>query len=171
MQKFKIVENTEDDGSNRGHSRSELDYFLTPKPGNTVEDLISALENRDNYGNYLINTRNKREVEQAIVNHFGPTTPVIKKKLEKERGEPFPPKTRQAMEDLIKSFSSKPNILTYEKEGDKGLIFPKEKNHSQIATANILKTVMDNAGVKYKLEKYENLKEFSKTKSLKDLLN
>lgn len=82
--------------------------------------------------------------------------------MKKKQGFPFPPKTRQAMEDLIKSFDGKPNLLTYEPYGENQLLFPTDKNNSQVTTANILKTVLGNAGVKYKMEKFENLKEYSK---------
>lgn len=156
-----INENTEDTSAQRGHSRSELDLLLTPESKNP-EDIIAALSDRNNYGEYLINTRNKKEVENAIIKHFGPNLPTLKKPLEKKQGFPFPPKTRQSMEDLIKSFEGKPNLLTYEPYGENQLLFPTDKNNSQVTTSNILKTVLGNAGIKYKLDKFENLKEYSK---------
>lgn len=159
--KIKIIENQEDSSSNRGHSRGELDYLLTPKEGKTIEDVISALENRDYYGSYLVNTRDKASVNKAIEDYFGPTLPTKRKPLEKLRGEPFPIKTKQAMDDLLKNMEGKPNLLTYEVRGDK-LLFPKDKNHSQLATANILKQVLGAAGIDYKLEKFEDLAEYSK---------
>lgn len=147
---------------------AKLDLILTPENA-SAEDVISALENRDNYGEYLINTRNKKEVEAAIIKHFGPNLPTHKKPLEKKQGFPFPPKTRQAMEDLIKSFDGKPNLLTYDIYGGDKIIFPSDKNNSQIATSNILKTVLGNAGIKYKLEKFENLQEHIQVERLKKL--
>jgi hypothetical protein len=160
--KFRIIENQEDTSANRGHSRSELDYLLTPEEGKTIEDVISALENREYYGSYLVNTRDKASVNKAIEDYFGPTLPTKRKPLEKLRGEPFPTKTKQAMDDLLKKMEGKPNLLTYEIQRDK-MIFPKAKNYSQLATANILKQVLGAAGIKYKLEKFENLKEYSKS--------
>lgn len=138
--------------------QAKLDLILTPQ-GSSMEDVVAALENRDNYGEYLINTRNKKEVEAAIIKHFGPNLPTHKKPLEKKQGFPFPPKTRQAMEDLIKGFDGKPNLLTYDIYGGDKLLFPTDKNVSQVNTANILKTVLGNAGIKFKLEKFEDLKE------------
>lgn len=156
--KFKIVEN---DTPSSPREEAILDLILTPIDS-TRDDVISALKNRDYYGEYLINTRNKKEVEAAIIKHFGPNLPTHKKPLEKKQGFPFPPKTRQAMEDLIKSFEGNPNLLTYENYGENQLLFPTAKNNSQVTTTNILKTVLGNAGIKYKLEKFENLKEYSK---------
>jgi len=155
--KFKIVEN---DSPSTPREMAELDYLLKPLDGFTKEDIIKALENRDNYGEFLINTRNKKEVEAAIIKHFGPNLPTHKRPLEKKQGFPFPPKTRQAMEDLVKSFDGKPNLLTYEVK-EEGILFPTSKNNSQITTEKIIKTVLGNAGIKYKLEKYENIKEYS----------
>lgn len=167
--KYKILEN-EDESSNRGHSRSELDLLLVPLGGSTVQDVVAALDNRDYYGDYLINTRNKRSVEDAITKHFGPNLPTLKKPLEKKQGFPFPPKTRQAMEDLIKTFSGRPDLLTYEiTPKQDGILFPTDKNGSQITTQNILKTVLGNAGIKYKLEKFEDLREHLQVDRMKQL--
>jgi len=130
--KYKITEN-EDTSLNRGHSRSELDLLLTPLEGKTVDDVVKALEDRDYYGEYLISTRNKRQVEDAITRHFGPNLPTLKRPLEKKQGFPFPPKTKQAMEDLIRSFDSKPDLLTYEVNREKNnILFPTDKNNSQV---------------------------------------
>jgi hypothetical protein len=167
--KFRILEN-DDESSNRGHSRSELDLLLTPLEGKTVDDVVAALENRDLYGEYLINTRNKGRVEDAITKHFGPNLPTLKRPLEKKQGFPFPPKTKQAMEDLIKSFESKPDLLTYEINREKNtILFPTNKNNSQITTTNILKTVLGNAGIKYKLERFEDLREHTQIERMKEL--
>lgn len=160
--KFRIIENQEDTSSNRGHSRGELDLLLIPQEGATSLDVEKALENRDLYGQYLANIRDKASVAKAVEDHFGPTLPTKKKPLEKLRGEPFPPKTRQAMDDFLKTMEGKPNLLTYEIRKDGSLLFPTEKNHSQLATANILKQVLGSAGIKYKLDKFENLSEYSK---------
>ena len=164
--KFRIIENIED---STPRETATLDLLLTPLEGNTVEDVILALGNRDYYGEYLINTRNKKEVEQAIIKHFGPNLPTHKRPLEKKQGFKFPPKTREAMENLIKSFEGKPNLITYEPYRDNQILIPTEKNNSQITTTNILKTVLGNAGIKYKLEKFENLREHRQVSRMKEL--
>ncbi len=160
-----MIENIEDQSPRES---AKLDLILTPQ-GASVEDVISALENRDNYGEYLINTRNKKEVEAAIIKHFGPNLPTHKKPLEKKQGFPFPPKTRQAMEDLIKGFDGKPNLLKYDIYGGDKLLFPTDKNTSQVNTAKILQTVLNNAGIKFKLEKFEDLKEHVQISRMKIL--
>lgn len=167
--KYKITEN-EDTSFNRGHSRSELDLLLTPLEGKTVDDVVKALENRDYYGEYLISTRNKRQVEDAITRHFGPNLPTLKRPLEKKQGFPFPPKTKQAMEDLIRSFDSKPDLLTYEVNREKNnILFPTDKNNSQVTTTNILKTVLGNAGIKYRLDRFEDLREHRQISRMQQL--
>ena len=138
--------------------RESFDYQLIPKEGSTIDDVLEAFNNREFYGNYLTNMRNKREVEDAITKHFGPNLPTKKRPLEKAQGFPFPPKTKQAVDDLIRSFEGKPNLLTYEQEGDT-LIFPSAKNTSQQNTVKVIKTVMDNAGIKYSLTQVESLGE------------
>ena len=160
--KFRIIENQEDTSLNRGHSRSELDLLLTPI-NSTPEEIESALNDRENYGPYLINTRDKSSVNKAIEDHFGPTLPTKKKPLEKLRGEPFPPKTKQAMDDFLKGLEvGKPNILTWEIKPDGTILFPSKRNESQQKTTNVLKQVLGNVGIKYKLEHFENLAEYSK---------
>ena len=160
--KFRIIENQEDTSLNRGHSRSELDLLLTPI-NSTPEEIESALNDRENYGPYLMNTRDKSSVNKAIEDHFGPTLPTKKKPLEKLRGEPFPPKTKQAMDDFLKGLEvGKPNILTWEIKPDGTILFPSKRNESQQKTTNVLKQVLGNVGIKYKLEHFENLAEYSK---------
>ena len=73
------------------------------------------------------------------------------------------------MEDLIKGFDGKPNLLTYDIYGGDKLLFPTDKNVSQVNTANILKTVLGNAGIKFKLEKFEDLKEHLQVNRMKRL--
>ncbi len=160
--KIRIIEN-QDELSNLGHTRSELDILVTPKDGATVEDIDKALNNKDYYGSYLINIRDKMSVNKAIEDHFGPTHPIRKRSAENLRGTPFPPKTKQAMDDFIKNLGGdKPGILTWEIRPDGTILFPSKKNESQLKTANIIKQVLNSSGIKYKIEKFENLAEFSK---------
>lgn len=159
--KIRITENTED-SSNLGHSRGQLDILVTPKDGFTTEDINKALNTKDYYGSYLINTRDKKEVEKAVVTHFGPTHPLAKKKAQAERGgEPFPMKTKEAMDNLIKGLGGdKPGILTWEIKPNGTVLFPSLKNFSQLGTLNILKQVLGAAGIKYKAEKFEDTSKY-----------
>lgn len=136
-----------------------LDQKLTPIDC-TVEDVVTALENGDFYGSYISNMRNKKEIEAGLIKHFGPNLPTHKKPLEKAQGFPFPPKTKQGVDDFIKSFNSKPNLLTYDVNSDNNnILFPTNKNTSKQNTKKILSTVLGNAGLKYKLQDIESLGE------------
>ena len=154
--RIRIIENIDGEEGNRGHSRSQLEVVASPKGTSTIEEMENALKDRNNYGSYLINIRDKREVERAIEDYFGPSHPLKRKKAQAERGgEPFPQKTKQAMDDLIKDLGGDdPKLLTWEKK-DNYLIFPSSKNISQLRTINILKQVFDTVGIKYKIEKIE----------------
>lgn len=167
MKKFRIVENDYENGL--GNVRAELDLKLTPVGAN-VKDVVTALNNPDHYGKYLSNLRSKKEVEDAIIAHFGPSHPIKRKAAEKERGEKFPVKTKQAIDDLVRSLSSKTDILKYDVDGDT-LIFPSKKNQSQQSTKNILKQVLGSAGIKYKLTNVEDFREYRRSSKLSDLLN
>ena len=131
MIKYRLKESDDDEKpepetTGGGGNREKIDYdiFLTPK-GKSLDDVIKALKDIENYGTYVSNMRSKASVEDAIVKHFGPTVPVKKKQLEKEMGKPFPMKTKQAIDDLVKSLTSRPTLLSYHKEGDE-LVFPKQ---------------------------------------------
>ena len=172
--KIRIIENQEDTSLNRGHSRGQLDILVTPKEGYTTDDIITALNNRDNYGSYLINIRDKMSVEKAIENYFGPSHPLKRKKAQEERGgEPFPLKTKQTMDDFIKNLGGeKPNILTWEVKPNGTILFPSLKNFSQLGTLNILKQVLGTAGIKYKAEKIEDTTKFiNEVNRLKKIAN
>lgn len=139
----------------------ELDYQLIPLDGSTVQDVVDALDNSDFYGSYVSNMRNKKEIEAALIKHFGPNLPTHKRPLEKKQGFPFPVKSKTAIDDFIKQFNSKPNLLTYE-VGSDSIIFPTSKNTSKQNTKKLLQTVLGNANINYKLKETESLGEIRK---------
>ena len=165
MIKYRLKESDDDEkpepettgGGGSNKEKIDYDIFLTPK-GKSLDDVIKALKDIENYGTYVSNMRSKASVEDAIVKHFGPTVPVKKKQLEKEMGKPFPMKTKQAIDDLVKSLTSRPTLLSYHKEGDE-LVFPKNSNPSKDLTKKIIKVVLGNAGIGYSLKDKENLGE------------
>ena len=157
---YKLKENEEETPS----SRISVDYDIYLTPEGNIEDAISALKNIDNYGPYVSNMRNKSYVEKAIEDYFGPSIPVKRKALEKERGKPFPIKTKQPIDDLVKSVTSTPNLLKYEVKG-KEIVFPKSNNPSKDLTKKIIKVVMDNAGIKFKTTEKETVSEVKITKT------
>lgn len=173
--KYRLKENEDEkpepESTGGGGNREKIDYdiFLTPK-GKSLDDVIKALKDIENYGTYVSNMRSKASVEDAIVKHFGPTVPVKKKQLEKEMGKPFPMKTKQAIDDLVKSLTSRPTLLSYHKEGDE-LVFPKNSNPTKDLTKKIIKVVMGNAKIEYSLKDKENLGETKLINILKTAIN
>ena len=151
----------EQDGEEEGtFSVNKATYNLVVKPINaSAEDVISALDNIDNYGIYASNVRNtstnKATINKAIENHFGPNIPAKKKSIEKQRGEPFPMKTKQALDAFTKQFSSKPQLLKPTVEGDT-VIFYQKDNPTKDLTKKILQVVLNNAGLEYKTSEKES---------------
>ena len=145
-------------------SRLAVDYDIVLTPSGEVKDAVAALQNIDNYGVYVSNMRNKASIEKAVEDYFGPSVPVKRKALEKQRGEAFPIKTKQAIDDLVKSVTSTPNLLKYEVKG-KEIVFPKSNNPSKDLTKKIIKVVMDNAGIKFKTTEKETVSEVKITKT------
>ena len=172
-----IKENEEENSQSRmsadyenPQSRMSIDYDIHLIPKGNIEDAISALKNIDNYGSYVSNMRNKAYVEKAIEDYFGPSVPVKRKALEKERGKPFPIKTKSAIDDLIKSVTSTPNLLKYEVKG-KEIIFPKANNPNKDLTKKIIKVIMDNAGIEFEIFEKETVSEIKMKKSkLKEII-
>lgn len=165
MSKFKYKLKEQDTGGEESPTRSKedivYDLVLTPLAA-SVEDAIVALENVDNYGKYVSNIRNtKADIEKAVEDHFGPNQRFTKAKLEKERGKPFPPKTKKAIDDFIRTLQPKPRLLRYEVVGDT-IIFPAKFNPTKKATENIIDTVMTTAGIKYSLSEKEALSELKR---------
>jgi len=164
--KLLIKENEED---NNVRQQASYDLVLTPTVL-SVEEVVKALENIDNYGAYVSNLRNAtKDVNKAVETHFGPSQPFAKKKLEKERGTPFPPKTKQAIDDFIKTLTSKPNLLNWVvKDGE--LLFPSSKNPTKKVTQNIIDTVMNNAGIDYTTSDRETVDESSLRETIKEII-
>lgn len=158
--KYRLVENEEpttpDGEETGGGSRENVEYELVLTPlAVSADEVIKALENIDNYGAYVSNLRNtKSNVEKAVEDHFGPSQRFEKIKKEKERGKPFPVKTKQAIDDFIRTLTSKPNLLKWNIVKDT-LVFPTKSNPTEKVTKNIIKTVMDKAGIDYDLESKE----------------
>lgn len=151
-----IFENDEE--SSISKQKASYDLVVTPKD-KTPEDVIKALDNIDNYGQYISNIRtDKAGLQKALDDYFGPSLPVKKKQLEKERGKPFPPKTKQAIDDFIRSKTSKPDMLKYVVQ-DNTLIFPKNSNPNKELTKAILKTVLGKANIEYSVDEKESLDE------------
>lgn len=175
--KYKLVEQDEpQDGAEEipaggGGTKEKIiyDLILTPQVV-SVDEVVKAFEKIDNYGPYVSNLRNtKADVEKAVVNHFGPNQPFAKKKLEKERGKPFPLKTKQAVDAFIRSLTAKPSLLKWNVEGE-SLVFPAKRNPTKQVTKNIIDTVMKKANIDYSLEEKETMNEDKLRSIIKELI-
>lgn len=161
MSKYSLVKLMEQDGEDdASFSINKATYNLVVTPIEaTPEDIISALNNIDNYGIYASNIRNtatnKATINKAVEDHFGPNIPAKKKSLEKQRGVPFPPKTKQALDNFIKQFTSKPQLLKPTVEGDT-VVFYQKDNPTKDLTKKILQVILNNAGIKYKTSEKES---------------
>jgi len=168
--RYKLRENDEEGKS----SRLTIDHdvtIITPD----IKAAVAALKNIDNYGIYISNMRNKSSVEKAIETHFGnmdtdgkKIAPAKKMSIEKQRGEKFPIKTKQAIDDFVKSLTSTPTLLSYDVKGDK-IVFPKDKNPSIETTKKIIKTVMNTAKVDFTYEGDKPSKKPTKESKEKEL--
>lgn len=161
MSKYSLVKLMEQEGEEEGNfSIGKATYNLVVNPINaSADDIISALDNIDNYGIYASNIRNtatnKATINKAVEDHFGPNIPAKKKSLEKQRGVPFPPKTKQALDAFIKQFTSKPQLLKPTVEGDT-VVFYQNENPTKDLTKKILQVVLNNAEIKYKISEKES---------------
>lgn len=163
MSKYSLVKLMEQEGMEDDATfsvgKATYDLVVTPVDS-TPEDIITALDNIDNYGIYASNIRNtatnKATINKAVEDYFGPNIPAKKKALEKQRGVPFPPKTKQAIDDFVKQFSSKPQLLKPTVEGDV-VVFKQKENPTKDVTKKILQVVLNNAEIKYKVSEKESI--------------
>lgn len=157
--KYKLKEQEGEEVSPSSREQVNYDLVLTPKTAE-VEEVVKALETLDNYGMYVSNMRNKSSIQKAIEDHFGPVIPAKRKQIEKQRGAPFPVKTKQAIDDFVKSLTSKPTLLKY-KVKDNTIIFPKGINPVKDLTKKIVDVVMKNAKIDYSIAEKEAVDESS----------
>ena len=137
-------------------------YSTVLKPTNaSVEETVAALSDIENYGAFKTQalrnaSTDKSKINKAIEQHFGPSIPSKKKAAEKLRGEPFPIRTKQSLDDFMKQFTSKPKLLSWVKSGD-SIVFPQDKNPVKAQIKKILDTVLSTAGIEYTLSEKEEI--------------
>jgi hypothetical protein len=151
----KLMENEEDGRSGRAIVKSDI--IVTPKGENTLENIITALENSDNYGIYLSNLRNVNKfIQDEFTKHFG--TPA------QRRTGKFPIYTKDSemafLKDLFKD-ETKINaqtrkvilskILNYNIKDDKIIITPTKEN-PKASIKSKLDTILGNAGVDFSIK-------------------
>lgn len=150
-----IFENEEEKGLE--YLMMDKEYVVHPVNA-TPEEVVAAFNNKDNYGRYVSKMRSAKVSDKDIEDYFGPRSPRLKAVKEKERGEPFPIRTADSMKAFIASKINKPNLVAPEIEGDT-VVFPKDKNPTRGEVESIIQTVLDNAGIKYKLKIRKTLDE------------
>ena len=154
----RLMENEGDEETASSGLKATYNLVVTPIDKST-DDIIAALDNIDNYGIYASNIRNtatnKATINKALEDHFGPSIPAKKKALEKQRGVPFPPKTKQAIDDFVKQFASKPQLLKPTVVGNT-VVFYQNENPTKDLTKKILQVVLTNAEIEYKTSEKES---------------
>jgi hypothetical protein len=169
----RIFEQDDQEFKNNPSVNAEYDINVTPTEV-TTDDVVKALSDINNYGIYISNMRNQPIVNQGIEKYFGnmdadgkKISPAGKASIEKSTGKKFPIKTKTAIDDITMSLISKPNLLKYEVKGD-SIVFPQKGNPTKEVTKRIIKTVLGNAGIKYKVKEVELAE--SKTIKFLDIL-
>jgi predicted secreted protein len=162
-----ITENEDDFVS--GGMLIDRDQVLVVKPPHTLEDVIQAIKTVDNYGTYVSSMRGRKVTDKDLEAYFGPSSPRAKAALEKEKGIKFPVKTKQAIDDFIKKGVQTPDLLNYDIE-DGNLVFTVERNPQRGKLRNIISTVMNNAGISYKLKDKQDSKKRKLKKVVKEVL-
>jgi hypothetical protein len=125
----------------------------TTRPA-TPEDIITALDNIDNYGIYASNVRNtavnKATINKEVEKYFG--TPIQRRS---DKTGKLPPYNKPALDAFIKQFTSKPQLLKPTIEGNT-VVFYQKGNPTKVSTEKIIKTILNNAKIKYKLSEKES---------------
>ena len=151
----KLMENEEDGRSGRAIVKSDI--IVSPKGETSIADLVTALEDSDNYGIYLSNLRNVNKfIQDEFTKHFG--TPV------QRRTGRFPVYTKDSEMAFLKNLFKDETkidaktkkvilskILNYNISGDKILITP-TKESPKAAIKSKLDTILGNAGVEYSIQ-------------------
>ena len=160
MSKYSLVKLMESDGEEDGRSGRAIvksDIVIIPKGKSTIADLVTALEDSDNYGIYLSNLRNVNKfIQDEFTKHFG--TPA------QRRTGKFPIYTSDSamnwLKDLFKDETKidaktkkviLSKILNYNINGDKIVITPTKEN-PKAAIKSKLDTILGNAGVNYSIQ-------------------
>ena len=158
---IKLMENEEDNNFSVGKATRNLvvtPTTITSEDGKTrkatPDDVITALDNIDNYGIYASNIRNtainKVTINKAVEDHFG--TPIQRRS---DKTGKLPPYNKPALDAFIKQFTSKPQLLKPTIEGNT-VIFYQKDNPTKDLTKKILQVVLNNAEIEYKLSEKES---------------
>lgn len=150
----------------------DRDLVLRVKPPGTIDDVIKALEDKNNYGRYVSTMRSAKVSDKDVEAYFGPRSIRVREKNEADRYEkfmkanpdstmsfqdwkkegpvgtelgPYPVRTKDSYDAFVTQFITKPNLLVYyPTENKDGLIFPKSQNKGRNEIKNIVMTVLSN---------------------------
>lgn len=166
----KLYENEEEDL----YLLMDRDLVLRVKPPGTIDDVIRALENKNNYGRYISTMRSAKVSDKDVEEYFGPRSVRVREKNETERYAkfkeqnpesdmsfsdwktkgpagtdigPYPVRTKDNYDAFVSQFITKPNLLNYYPttiKGEKVLIFPKNTNKGRNEIKSIVSTVLSN---------------------------
>jgi hypothetical protein len=151
------MENDGEEDGRAGRAIVKSDITVTPKGESTLKDIISALENSDNYGIYLSNLRNVNKfIQDEFTKHFG--TPA------QRRTGKFPTYTKDSEMSFLKNLfkdETKINtqtrkvilskILNYNIKDNKIVITPTKEN-PKAAIKSKLDTILGNANVNFSIQ-------------------
>ena len=152
-----LMENDMDDTGSSTRLRIVNDVVVTPKGDSTMQDLINALNNPNNYGMYLSGLLHaNKNIKDKVAAYFGTSNQRIKGN--------YPDKTAANISAYIANLLStdpgldrlKPVLLGkitgWKQVGNEIYIAP-TKTITKDTIEKIFTTVLDNAGVEYKIEK------------------
>jgi hypothetical protein len=120
---------------------------VTPTGDKTISDIETAIKDPKNYEKLYA----KISISD-LEDYFGPQNPAKRKALEKQRGKVFPIKTADEIKKFKESLKN-PNKFKFKIEGN-SLRFPQRENVLTLKQIeDNLKAILDNAKIKYNIEK------------------
>ena len=152
-----LMENDMDDMGSPTRLKITKDVIITPQGTSTIQDIISALEDPNNYGIYLSGLLHvNKSIKDKVASYFGTSNQRIKGN--------YPEKTAANISAYIANLLNtdpglnrlKPVLLGkitgWKQVGDK-INIASTKTITKDHIEKIFTTVLNNAGVEYKIEK------------------
>jgi hypothetical protein len=152
-----LMENDMDDTGSSTRLRIVNDVVVTPQGTSTIQDIVSALENPNNYGMYLSGLLHvNKSIKDKVASYFGTSNQRIKGN--------YPEKTAANISAYIANLLNtdpgldrlKPVLLGkitgWKQVGNEINVAP-TKTITKDNIEKIFTTVLNNAGVEYKIEK------------------
>lgn len=166
---------------NVSSNREEILHFGTKQGFNQNKTFTAAARKSDNKESFikLVKLTPAARKEKFTDEELGKMYDILKSSgnitigdttFKKVENEFYPKVSPKLTTDFLSQYAEKPNILKYDVKGDT-LIFPQNKNESVNYMLQIIKTVLGNAGIEYKVGKYTTINEnILKKHQLKQLI-